>query len=91
MHMCTDKVRRAFVCTCVQTRLEGLLLSSTTRVPIDLVQRVEEVIPAISKSLVSEVSRRESYHVIAWNDMAKGRISCQGTFVNLHLPLTQIL
>jgi len=73
------------------SRLEGLLQSYTPRVAIVLLQRVEEIIPAVRESLVSVVSRRESYHVIAWNDMAKGRISCQGTFVNLHLPLTQIL
>jgi len=58
------------------SRLEGLLLLSTARVPIVLLQRVEEVIPAVRESLVSVVSRRESYHVIVWIYMAKGRKSC---------------
>jgi hypothetical protein len=36
---------------------------------------VEEVIPAVRESLVSVVSGRESYHVIVWNNIVKGRIS----------------
>jgi hypothetical protein len=59
--------------------LKELLLSSTTRVPILLLQRVEEKIPAVRERLVSVVSRRESYHVIVWIYMAKGRISYQGS------------
>jgi len=61
------------------SRLRGLLLSSTARVPIDLLQRVEEKILAVRERLVSVVSRRESYHVIVWIYMAQGRISCQGS------------
>ena len=61
------------------SRLAGLLQSSTARVPVVLLQRVEEIIPAVRESLVSVVSRRESYHVIVWIYMAKGRISCQGS------------
>ena len=61
------------------SRLEGLLQSSTTRVPIILLQRVEEILPAMRKSLVSVVSRRESYHVIVWIYMAEGRKSFQGS------------
>jgi len=57
--------------------LEELLQSSTPRVPIVLLQRVEEIIPAVRESLVSVVSRREYYHVIVWIDMAKGRKSFQ--------------
>jgi len=56
--------------------LEGLLLSSAAKVPFVLLQGVEEVIPAAKESLVSEVSRRESYYVIVWIYMAKGRESC---------------
>jgi hypothetical protein len=45
------------------SRLEGLLQSSTARLPIVLLQRVEEVIPAVRESLVSVVSGGEYYHV----------------------------
>jgi hypothetical protein len=41
-------------------RLEGLLQSYTPRVAIVLLQRVEEIIPAVRESLVSVVSKRES-------------------------------
>jgi hypothetical protein len=61
------------------SRLEGLLQSSATRVPIVLLQRVEEIIPAVRESLVSVVSRREYYCVTVWIDMAKGRKSFQGS------------
>ena len=61
------------------SRLEGLLQSSTPRVPIVLLQRVEEIIPAMRESLVSVVSRREYYHVTVWFDMAKGMKSFQGS------------
>jgi hypothetical protein len=42
-------------------------------VPIVLVQRVEEIIPAVRESVVSVMSWWESYHVGVWIDMAKGR------------------
>lgn len=45
------------------SRSEGLLQSSTTRVPVILLRRVEEIFPAARKSLVSVVNRRECYHV----------------------------
>jgi hypothetical protein len=61
------------------SRLEKCLQPSTARVPIVLLQRVEEIIPAVRESLVSVMSRRESYHVIVWIDMAKGGISFQGS------------
>jgi hypothetical protein len=61
------------------SRLEGHLQSSTARVAIVLLQRVEEIIPAVRESLVSVVSKRESCHAIIWMYMAKGRKSCQGS------------
>ena len=42
------------------SHFKGLLQSSTARVPVVLLQRVEEIIPAVGESLVSVVSRRES-------------------------------
>jgi hypothetical protein len=45
--------------SCLQKHLQP----STARVPIILLQRVEEILPAVRESLVSVVSRRESYHV----------------------------
>jgi hypothetical protein len=52
---------------------------SRTVVPIVLLDRVEEIIPAVIESLVRVVSRRESYHISVWIYMAKGRISFQGS------------
>jgi hypothetical protein len=58
---------------------EGLLQSSTPRVPLVLLQRMEETIPVMRESMVSVVSRRESYHVTVWIDIANGRKSIQGS------------
>jgi hypothetical protein len=57
------------------SRLHKRLQPSTSRAPIVLLQRVEEIIPAMRERLVSVVSRRESYHISVWIDMAKGRKS----------------
>jgi hypothetical protein len=59
--------------------LQKRLQSSTMRMPIVLLQRVEEIIPAVRENLVSVVSRREFYHVIVWIYMAKRRNSFQGS------------
>jgi hypothetical protein len=48
--------------SCLQKHLQP----STTRVPIILLHRMEEIIPAVGESLVSAVSIRESYHVSVW-------------------------
>jgi len=58
--------------------LEGLLRVSTPRLPIVLLQRVEEIIPAVRESLVSVVSRRECCHITVWIDITKERKSFQG-------------
>jgi hypothetical protein len=54
------------------------LQPSATRVPIVLLQRVEEIIPAVRESLVSVVSRRESYDAGVWIDMAEGGKAFKG-------------
>jgi hypothetical protein len=61
------------------SHFEGLLQSSIPRVAIVVLQRVEEIIPAVRESLVSVVSRLESCHAIIWMYMAKGGKSCKGS------------
>jgi hypothetical protein len=58
--------------------LQKYLQPSATRVPIVLLQRVEEIIPAARESLVSIVSRRESYHVSVWIDDSRREEKFQG-------------
>jgi hypothetical protein len=59
-------------------------------VPIVLLERVEEIILAVRESLVSVVSRRESY-VIIWIYIPKGRISCQGSICSFAFSIDSYL
>jgi hypothetical protein len=78
------------------SHLRKHLQPSATRVPIILLQRVEEIIPAVRESLVSIVSRRESYHVSVWIDDSRREEKFQGNLYEFALSidsdlLTQIL